>query len=293
MISRPQASPAIRPLGRRLSRSVGRRTAGVRMLPDFLLVGAQRAGTTSLHRALASHPAVVTPLFHKGVHYFDVEYARGLPWYQGHFPVRALSRARTRGTRDGPRTFESSGYYMHHPHAALRIQRDLPGVQLVVMLRDPVERAYSAHRHEFARGFECEKSFERALELEGERLDGQVAKMLADPSYVSFSHRHHSYVDRGQYVEQIGRLFDMFDRSRVHVLDSEAFFEHPHREFDRLLAFLGLSAWTPPSFDQHNAAPRERLHATTRDRLNKHFAPYDDALTQLLGRPLSWRSRTR
>jgi hypothetical protein len=259
------------------------------MLPDFLLVGASRSGTTSLHRALAEHPAVVTPLFHKGVHYFDMEYGRGPTWYRGHFPLHALAEARTRVRGQRPRTFESSGYYMYHPLAPGRIARDLPTVRLVVMVRDPVERAYSAHRHEYARGFEPEASFERALELEDDRLSGEVERMAADPTYASVSHRHHSYVDRGHYAQQIRRLFELVGRHRVHVLDSEAFFARPQDEFARVLRFLELPLWQPPAFEQHNARPRNPMDAATRERLNDHFRPHDAELSALLGRPLSWR----
>ena len=79
----------------------------------------------------------------------------------------------------GPMSFEASGYYMYHPFAMERLARDMPGVKLVVMLRDPVERAFSAYKHEYARGYEWE-SFEKALELEDERLVGEIDRMRAD-----------------------------------------------------------------------------------------------------------------
>lgn len=259
------------------------------MLPEFLLVGAQRSGTTSLHRALAQHPSVVTPMFHKGVHYFDMAYEQGMRWYRGHFPVTAVARRRVGRAAGPPRTFESSGYYMHHPLAPGRIAEDLPGVRLIVVLRDPVERAYSAHRHEYLRGFETEESFERALDLEHERLDGEVERMLADPAYRSYSHRHHSYIDRSEYVAQIRTLFDLFGRDRVHVLDSESFFVRPREEFVQVLAFLGLPYWEPRTFEQHNARPRAPMSEATRARLTRHFEPYDAELSALLGRPLAWR----
>ena len=120
------------------------------MTPSFILAGAQRCGTTSLFRALMEHPVILS-LYHKGVNYFDLNYDKGWSWYQGHFPVRAFAAVRTRHNGDVPVTFEASGYYMYHPHAAARLAHDLPQVKVLVMLRDPIERAYSAYRHEFAR----------------------------------------------------------------------------------------------------------------------------------------------
>lgn len=289
MISRSSAPPAVKQLGRRVTRVVGQGTACARMMPDFLLVGAQRAATTALHRALAAHPATVVPLFHKGVNYFDLAYHRGQRWYRGHFPVRALAERRTAGIPGGPHTFESSGYYMFHPCAAGRIHRDLPDVKLLVTLRDPVERAYSQHRHELMRGFETVESFEAALELEPSRLAGEAEKMIADPRYESFSHRHHSYLTKSQYVEQLRPLFDLFGRDRVHVVDSETFAAEPEPTFDAILDFLGLPAFRPDTFGRWNTRPREPMASATRARLQAHFEPYDAALADLLGRPLAWR----
>jgi hypothetical protein len=249
------------------------------MLPDFLLVGTQRGGTTSLFRALAPHPGVAQPNLHKGVHYFDVNYARGLDWYRGHFPLRRGSRL----------AFESAGYYMHHPLAPERIATDLPGVKLLVLLRDPVERAYSAHKHELARGFETEPSFERAVALEPERLAGEVERIKAEPGYVSHSHRHHSYLDRGHYADQLQVLFDLFGRGRVHVAFAEDFFTEPEPCFDAVVDFLDLPRWRPATFERHNARPGSPLTPELHDRLTEHFAPYDERLAALLGEVPPWR----
>ena len=125
------------------SRSYGRLTAPARMTPSFLICGGQRCGTTSLYRALAAHPVVLKAVLHKGVHYFDTSYQRGPEWYRGHFPL--LRSAERIWERYGVRaqTFESSPYYMYHPQAAARIAADLHRAKLVVLVRDPVERAYS------------------------------------------------------------------------------------------------------------------------------------------------------
>ncbi len=110
MISRRDAPQWVKEASRAATRSRRAATSGARMLPDFLMVGTQRGGTTSLFRALAAHPATVQPNFHKGVHYFDVNYPRGLPWYRGHFPVRSLAERRVAAEMDGaaPLAFESA-----------------------------------------------------------------------------------------------------------------------------------------------------------------------------------------
>ena len=124
------------------------------MTPSFLICGGQRCGTTSMYRALAAHPVVLKAVLHKGVHYFDTSYDRGMDWYRAHFPLQRNADKLTERYGVPAQTFESSPYYMYHPQAAARIARDLPQARLVVLVRDPVERAYSQHHHEVARGFE-------------------------------------------------------------------------------------------------------------------------------------------
>lgn len=281
-------SPSVKRAAHGLSVTAGRLTRRARMLPAFLIVGAQRSGTTSMYRTLSQHPAVLKAVWHKGVHYFDTDYARGLGWYQAHFPLRGLARRATRAAGTAPVTFESSPYYMFHPLAAERIRRDLPGVKLVVLLRDPVERAYSAHAHELARGYETEP-FARALELEPSRLAGEVERIMADPGYVSHAHQHQAYRARGQYVEQLERLASQFGRDRMHVLDSSDFFTDPEPAYKAVLEFLELPQLGDPAFERHNARPRSPLAPDLQERLDDYFRPFDERLTRWLGQVPSWR----
>lgn len=265
-------------------------TAPARMLPSFLIVGAQRGGTTSMSRNLSEHPAVFGSLLQQEVHYFDVAYRRGLGWYRCNFPFSARARrAASRGAGVAPMAFESSPYYMFHPLAPGRIARDLPGVKLVVLVRDPVERAYSGHAHEVAHGFETEP-FERALELEPVRLDGEEERIIAEPGYVSYSHQHHSYRARGHYTEQLERLERLFGRERIHVVDSGDFFTDPERVYDGVLTFLGLPKRGYPVFKQRNARPRPApMPRAVRAALEEHYGPHDERLASWLGHEPSWR----
>jgi hypothetical protein len=258
------------------------------MAPDFLIIGAQRCGTTSLFRNLAAHPVVVPPLFQKGIHFFDLNYGRGLRWYRGQFPVRSIADRRVAATGHRAVSGEASPYYVFHPLAAERIARDLPAVKLIVLLRDPVERAFSAYRQETARGFETEP-VERALELEETRLAGELERIQADPDYVSFHHQHHAYLARGRYAEQLKRLFDLIGRERVLVLESTSFFAAPQPVWERVLAFLGLPTWHPPVFGRHNAQPSAPVPDRLRERLEEYFEPHDAELTAMLGEVPTWR----
>jgi hypothetical protein len=271
-----------------VSVALGRISYRARMLPGFLIIGAQRCGTTSMYRALRHHPAVLKAPVHKGVHYFDVAYDRDISWYQAHFPLSATARRVERAVGVPAATFESSPYYMFHPLAAERIASDLPGVRLLVLVRDPVERAYSAHAHELARGHETEP-FERALELEDARLEGERDRIIREPGYRSHSHQHHAYRTRGEYIEQLERLESLFGRERIHVVDSGDFFSDPEAAYEAVLDFLGLPHRRTPVFERHNARPRPAMPAALRSALDDRFLSYDERLTAWLGKEPSWR----
>ncbi len=266
----------------------GRVTAGARMSPQFLICGAQRCGTTTMYRTLSQHPQVLKAVLHKGVHYFDTGYLNGRGWYQSHFPLRATAHRRQRRTGVPPITFESSPYYLFHPLAAGRIARDLPGVKIVVLLRDPVERAYSAHAHELARGFETEP-FERALELEDERLAGEEERVAADVTYNSHSHQHHGYLHRGRYLRQLQRMVDAIGRDRVHVVDADDFFSDPETAWRGVAGFLHLSTEHIPVFERHNARRRSPMSQSLRASLTERFRADDEALAAWWGCTPSWR----
>jgi hypothetical protein len=287
MSAHSAAPQVVQRTGRRAGVALGRASSRLRVAPSFLVVGAQRAGTTSLFRALMAHPHVLRPLMHKGVNYFDVNYHRDWSWYLGHFPLRATAQRRRPPSGSTAAVFEASGYYMFHPHAAGRIAERLPDVRVVAMVRDPVERAYSAYKHELARGFETE-TFERALELEDARVAPELARMLADPGYQSAAYRHQAYRRRGHYAEQLQRFVDKLGREHVHVVESERFFGDPAGEFTRLLDFLELPRLLPASFDQFNARPGMPLTPPVEADLRNYFQPHDAALAKLLGRPPLW-----
>lgn len=263
----------------------GKLTADLRREPSFLIAGAQRSGTTTLFRLLESHPHLVRPTLSKGTGYFDDHHHRGRRWYRAHFPLRWSGRARAGGD---VHTFECSGYYLFHPLAAERIARELPDVKVVVMVRDPVERAYSAHRHELVRGFE-DLDFESAIAAEAERLAGEEERLRADPTYRSHAHRHHAYLGRSTYAPQVRRLVAELGADRVRVVDADAFFADPVEEFAALQRWLGIPVWEPPTVERWNARPRDPLPPGLRAALMDHFAEPDRELAELIGRAPAWR----
>lgn len=276
------------PYAQRAALAVGRATSAHRVLPEALIAGAQRCGTTSMFRALVQHPLMLRPILRKGVHYFDTGYDQGIDWYRAHFPTRwAVARAGRAGGGHA-RTFESSPYYLFHPSAPVRIASALPEVRVIVLVRDPVERAYSAHAHEFARGYE-DRSFEQALELEEHRLAGQSDRLRSDDAAYSHAHQHQAYLARGRYADQLDRMAAAVGRDRILVVDSHDFFETPEPAFTRVLDFLDLPEHRGTVFDRHNARPRSAMDPELRAQLEHYFSESDERLVPWLGGLPSWR----
>jgi hypothetical protein len=176
------------------------------MLPTFLVVGAQRCGTTLLHTILRQHPDVYVPSRRKEVHYFDRFYERGSEWYAGFFE------------EERPAVGEVTPDYLFEPQVPARIKALLPPCRIVVLLRDPVERAWSGYRHRL-RTTDERRSFEALLAGDDE------------------------IVRRGFYAEQLERYTAIFDD--VLVMSLGDLQRDPGPELDRLAAFLRLSAGWP------------------------------------------------
>jgi hypothetical protein len=279
----------VQPAARRLYLRVGPATSRYRMSPSFLVIGGQRCGTTSIFKALAAHPQVMRPPVEKGTDYYTLHHSRGLAWYRGHFPMAAPAALRTVGRGGAPQAFEACTYYLFHPLAIPRIADDFPAMRLVAMLRDPVERAYSAYKHELARGFETEPDFEKALLLEDERLAGELDRIARDPDVESHPHRHQAYLRRGRYAEQLERVHRYFLPEQLHVMESERFFTDPEGEFLALLEFLGLRPWLPAAFGRHNARPGEPMPPAARALLEDYYREPDEHLADLLHRRPAWK----
>lgn len=259
---------------------VGRPTAGRRALPQLLVLGAQRAGTTSLWRWLCAHPQFVPPVLHmKGVHYHDLHADRSLWWYRGHFPLAA------RLARRDAVTGEANPYHLFHPRVPAHVAATVPGdARFVVLLRDPVERAVSHYHHMRLEGHEPLPSLEAALDAEPARLAGAEEELLADPRAVHRHHLHHGYVARGRYAEQLERWFAAVGRERVLVLSHDRLSSEPERVLDEVCRWARIDpARAPRPTSVHNRGNYPAPSAPTLGRLRATFAPHDERLWQLLG----------
>lgn len=264
----------------------GTATGDLRMLPDYLIVGGQRCGSTSLHNYLAEHPLVGRPRI-KEIQYLSMEHARGERWYRGHFPTRAYAAAV--GARRGRPLVvgEASPYYLFHPLAPRRAAALLPRARIIAVLRDPVARAYSHYQMEVAQGHEP-LGFVEALDAEPERLAGELERIERDPSYAAFAFRNFSYQARGDYLEQLRRWYDAYPAEQILVLRSEDLFADPARVVAQTLEFLGLPPFRGRGYRQLNRRDYAGIGEAVQRRLAERFAPGNERLGAFLGRDMDW-----
>jgi hypothetical protein len=182
--------------------------------PDFIGLGAQRAGTSWIYACLYEHPEICAPV--KEIHFFSRErnWARGYPWYEAIFE---------RCPPDAKRG-EFSTSYLVDPGTPARVYRRYPTVKLVASLRNPIQRAYSNYRNDMVAGV-----------------------VSPDTEFSEALKRHPEYVEQGRYHEQLGRYLERFAKDQLLVLIHEDALRDPRRFIQTLYAFLGVDASFHPS----------------------------------------------
>ena len=281
----PKIPAPVRAVLRNAVWSFGKATSFARPLPDFLVIGAQKAGTTALYAYLLKHPAIVGPSW-KEVSFFDRHYARGEAWYRGNFPT-TLRRAEAR-RRAGvePIAGEASPSYLFHPSAPERVAKLVPKARLIALVRNPVDRALSHYHHEVALGRES-LPFEDALAQEEERMRGELERMR-DPRYFSHAWWNYPYASRGLYADQLERWLAVFPREQLLVVPSEDLLDRPAETYARVLEFVGAPPHELDAYPRVFTREYSSMDIQTRASLAERFAESNERLYALLGRDLGW-----
>jgi hypothetical protein len=258
-------------------------TSRWRMLPEAVILGTMRGGTTSLYNYLCMHPQVRRPL-HKEIEYFTTYSGFGESWYRAQFGIQ------WRGSSSI--TTESSPSYLFDPRAPARAQAVIPDGKFIVLLRNPADRAFSHYQLMASKGHET-LSFADALEAEEPRVAGELERMEADPTFISLPFRRYSYMGHGMYARQLKAWFSHFDTDQFLIIRSEELYREPVKTYTRVLDFLALHPWLPAAFPTYaydiRPAVRQLQHdQSTRDRLLQHFAEPNAQLSDLLGMKFDW-----
>jgi hypothetical protein len=284
------AGPHVEALNRRLPRPVTaplkalikgyrRLTAGYRTLPDFLVIGARKCGTTSLYEYLTDHPCIL-PALSKEIFYFNHAYARGERWYRQHFPLERERRYWSRRRGCPVLTGEATPSYFNDPVVPDRVRRMNPAIKLVVMFRDPVAAVYSAYQFGIKRG-----NYTSAGHPFRGLVESELGRLEADPVATDDGAL---LLPRYAYATHLRRWYDVFPREQILLMCLEWFAAAPQAQFNRLTDFLGLPRSADQSFAPHNVNRYPALEPEVQDRLRAFYRPHNRRLAGMTGLAYPW-----
>lgn len=255
-----------------------------RALPDLIIIGAMKSGTSSLFDYLSQHPQLF-PSRTKEVHFFDGggnpdvdTFLKKQAWYRAHFSLKKHMSA-------GSKAFEATPLYIFNPLAPKRIFDLVPKVKIIAVLRNPTERAISHYFHEKRANREPLSIYE-ALQAEEKRLE----PVIRDKDYKSETFIHYSYKSRGLYKKQIERYLNYFPWQQTLVLSSDELFSEPGSTLKRVFDFVGVDT----EFKVNNLVPRNvgrnriEVDRNVYDYLNDYFLPHNQELYELVGKSYGW-----
>lgn len=245
--------------------------------PHYLIIGTQKGGTSSLYSALTQHPQVLKAA-RKEVHFFDQYYARGYAWYLQQFPTGSPDQI----------VGEASPFYMAHPLAAGRIHQHCPDTRIIVLLRNPADRAISHYHQEFRRHHDP-MTLQQALDAETTRTANDWRALAEGKLLTHSAAQRFSYRQRGHYAEQLRPFLERFPRNQFFIDSSERFFYQPQQLLPDLYRFLGVD----PDFHPSDLWPRKPGHYGDADEkirqdLLDYYRPMNEALFDLIGQRFDW-----
>ncbi|MEN8221094.1 MAG: sulfotransferase domain-containing protein [Pseudomonadota bacterium] len=254
-------------------------TAGWRVLPDFLIIGAMKAGTSSLYQYLTEHPCVMRAI-RKEIHFFNSHFSNGVHWYRTHFPIEMYKALVQKIHQQNCVTGEASPNYIADPLVPERVKQIIPQVKLIVLLRNPIDRAYSHYNMAVRQGFET-LSFEQALEIEPERLASASMqnKIVNSDGF---------YSTLGIYLDQLNNWLKIFPREQFLFIKSEDFYTDPANTLTQVFRFLDLPDFRLTHYKVYHKGEYTDMSAATKARLVAYFDPHNRRLEEKLGIKFNW-----
>lgn len=252
-------------------------------LPQFLIIGAQKCGTSSLYSYLIQHPEVLAST-RKEVGFFSEKYEKGSSWYRARFPsLQEINSGFICG--------EATPEYFFHPHAARRIHELLPDIRLILLLRNPVDRAISHYYHSVKKGHE-DLTLEDALNAEEERITDAMEEMVRDENAYSVDWQRYSYKSRGIYCTQLQRYYDYFDREQILIIPSKELFESSGPVMKKIQSYLGISDFAGFDYSIENIGryQKNRIPEKVYLMLEEYFRPYNERLFELTHVDYGWNT---
>jgi len=250
-------------------------TAPWRVLPDFIVIGAVRSGTTSLYHYFGEHPCMLSSSYDE-LGFFDSNFDLGLNWYRSHFPTK-FQKQKIISKYKHFQTYDVTPFYIWNNDAAIRISQTLPKIKLIALLRNPIDRAYSNFQLSVRNGEKY--SFEELIkkEIEEDSIDFQ-----------SKAHGLQNYLARGVYVDQLKIWFDLFARNQLLVISTEELEKDPINTLNTMFKFLDLPKYKVQDLKKRNKATYPMMKEETREILIEFFKEHNEKLFKLIGKEFKW-----
>ena len=265
-----------------LKRGISGITSTWRVLPDFIIIGTARSGSTSLYYNICSHPSIL-PASYDEIGFFDSNYHLGMNWYRSMFPLKS-DMERIRSETKYALTGEDTPFYFWKIDAANRIRKILPKIKLIAILRNPVQRAYSNYYLGVREGTE-KLTFEEAVRKELDTLPEN--KILAENIF-KFCNVRRSYIAKSLYVYQMKIWFERFSKNRLFVISTEEMSKSPAHTMNQAYEFLGLPKYENTFFEKRKKASYEKMGDNIRKELEEFFKPHNEELFKLIGKSFDW-----
>ena len=243
-------------------------------IPDFIIVGARKAGTTSLYNYLIKHPAIAEPVT-KEIHYFDYYYNKlPLAWYKACFGNKKKWQI----------IGEATPEYLTNHYAAQRIHKLKPNMKIIILLRNPIDTSFSDWKMQVMKGNEY-LNFHSAIKAEEERLRGEWSKVLRGE--YSEKYMMYAYLSRSYYYEYIKKYYEYFDKKQILIIKSEDLFNNPEVIMKEVYAFLN-QPYIQQEYQIFNKGFENSLSKGLRAEVSKLYKTYNKKLYNLINRDMDW-----
>ena len=252
-------------------------TASSRVLPNFIIIGTVRSGSTSLYYNICEHPSVLQAAYDE-IGYFDSNYDLGINWYQSMFPTQNEMKKIERKAKFAI-TGEDTPFYFWKKEVVERIFETLPNVKLIVICRNPIDRAYSNYHLGVRYGSE-NLSFEDSIEDEIKFMDNHTLRESLD--------RNRSYLSKGLYAKQLEHWRKIFPREQIHILSTEEMEQKPQETLIKIFKFLEIPEYTIKNPQKQKSAKYEKMDEKTRKRLLDYYQPFNEKFFKIINQRFNW-----
>ena len=261
-------------------------TASLRILPDFLVIGVGRGGTTSCFHYLSQHPSIIGSAYDE-IGFFDENFHLGLNWYRSMFPTKFLKKkiAKKFGKC---LTYDVTPAYIRKPWAARRIKELFPEIKLIALLRNPVDKAYSHYNSKMQVEGDTKTTFEEMIEEDIKMIEKfENTNSIIDDEYFS-NHIEKSPLGRGLYAQQLKIWFELFDPKQILILTSEELSTETNKAMNKIFQFLDLPDYEIPDIVKRSTGNYTKMKMDTRKKLISFFSKYNQDLFKLLNQEFDW-----